>query len=313
MENFTAHEFDYLIQNAKELGAPARVIIASAEVPNIVEGAVMAKKEGIATPIFLGNHMVIRSILKELGESDDDYKIIAVPDATDPVQYAIDMIKAGEADVLMRGNTQTRDFLMPILNKSNHLLKDKLFTQVDTFRIPGMDKNIAISDTTLLVNPTMEQHEQVIKNMVKALKISGVNHPNIALLSLVETPNFHMKDTLEATNLVYKQRTEPFADCNLVGPIPYDLIVSKEAAKLKGYNCDCCGEFDGIVVPDLKVGNIMVKIFEHTLGANGFGVIMGGNIPIAITSRSDAPSKAFLSIVASRIMLAHINDDPAEK
>lgn len=311
MEDMNIKDFEYLVEKAKSYGSPARVVIANAEVPNILEGAVKAKKEGIAVPILIGNHMIIRSLLKDIGESDDEYRIISTTDPTNPVQYAIDMVKAGEADILMRGNTQTRDFIMPIINKSNHLLKNKLFTQVDIFKIPGMEKEIAISDTTMLVSPSTEQHEEVIKNMVRALKILGVDHPNIALLSLVEVPNFHMKDTLEATNLVYKQNTNPFADCNLVGPIPYDLIISKEAAKLKGYDCPYCGEFDGIVVPDLKVGNIMVKMLEHTVGATGFGVIMGANVPIAITSRSDPASKAFLSIVAARIMLANIDLEPS--
>ncbi|MCF0228278.1 MAG: hypothetical protein HUJ76_01120 [Parasporobacterium sp.] len=306
-------EFDLVVNKAKGYGKPARLVIASAECPNILEGAVMAKKEGIADPILIGNHMVIRSLLKDLGESDDDYKIISAPEGTDPVQFAIDKIKAGEADILMRGNTGTRDFLMPILDKKNKLLKNKLFTQVDFFKIPGMSKTVAISDTTLLVSPSTEQHREVIKNMVKALKILGVDNPNIALLSLVEVPSLDMKDTLEAANLVYRhQHSDPIAECNLVGPIPYDLIVSKEAAKLKGYDCDYCGEFDGIVVPDLKVGNIMIKVLEHSAGSMGFGVIMGANVPIAITSRSDAAGKAFLSIAAARIMLENIGSEPTE-
>ena len=229
-------DFDYVVQNAKSAGAPARVVIAGADVPMILKGAVMAQKEGFAKPILLGNEERIQATLAEIGESGDGCEILPVHDSVNLVQYAIDMVKAGSADILMRGNTQTRDFLMPVLNKSNHLLKDNLFTQVDLVKIPGMDKAIAISDVTILVNPSAEQHKEVIRNMVKALHISGVDHPNIALLSLVEIPSFHMNDTIEATNLVYEHKNEPIADCNLVGPIPYDLIVSKEAAQLKGYD-----------------------------------------------------------------------------
>jgi phosphotransacetylase len=134
------------------------------------------------------------------------------------------------------------------------------------------------------------------------LKLINVEHPNIALLSLVEKPSFHMKDTVEAQTLVIHQNQEPFADCNLVGPIPYDLIVSKEAARLKKYDCEFCGEFDGIVAPDLMSGNLMIKVLEMNARANSFGVIVGAKIPIAITSRSDSKEQAYLSLAACAVM-----------
>lgn len=90
--------------------------------------------------------------------------------------------------------------------------------------------------------------------MVDMLKTVGYERPNIALLSMVEKVAFHMKDTIEAQELVREHCRHPIADCQLVGPIAYDLILSKEAARLKGYDCPLCGEFDGIVVPSLLAG-----------------------------------------------------------
>ena len=102
--------------------------------------------------------------------------------------------------------------------------------------------------------------------------------------------------------MVKENRQRPFAECNLVGPIAYDLIVSKEAARLKGYDCPCCGEFDGIVVPNLATGNVMVKVLQQSAGADGFGVLVGAKIPIAITSRADKPEQAFYSLAACAAM-----------
>lgn len=102
--------------------------------------------------------------------------------------------------------------------------------------------------------------------------------------------------------MVRENEKRPFADCNLVGPIAYDLIVSKEAARLKGYDCPCCGEFDGIVVPNLATGNVMVKVLQQSAGASGFGVLVGAKIPVAITSRADAPDQAFYSLAACAAM-----------
>ena len=88
----------------------------------------------------------------------------------------------------------------------------------------------------------------------------------------------------------------------MVGPIPYDLIVSKEAARLKNYDCEYCGEFDGIVVPNLMAGNLLIKVLQMNARANSLGMIVGAKVPIAITSRSDSKEQAYLSLAACATM-----------
>ncbi|MBQ9155238.1 MAG: hypothetical protein IJ137_00485 [Eubacterium sp.] len=296
-------DFNMIVDKARELKKPIRVVIAGAECENILLGAFDAQESGFVYPILVGNHKRIWDILEQYGLKDREFDFHPISRDTNSVQYAIDMIQAGEADVLMRGNTQTRDFLLPVLNKSNRLLDGEgLMTHVVLVKIPDCEKILAISDPTILVRPSIEQRKEVIKNMVRALKLIGVEKPNIAILSLVEKPSFHMKDTVEAQTLVLHQQEEHFADCNLVGPIPYDLIVSKEAARLKKYDCEYCGEFDGIVAPDLMSGNLMIKILEMNSRANSCGVIVGAKIPIAITSRSDSKEQAYLSLAACAVM-----------
>lgn len=301
-ENF-ATDFNVIVDQAKALNKPVRVVIAGADVENILLGAFEAEASGFVYPILVGNQKRIWDLLEELDLKDRDFELHAVSDDVNVVQFSIEMILAGKADVLMRGNTQTRDFLMPVLNKGNHLLEgDGLMTHVVMLKIPDCEKITAISDVTILVDPSIEQRKSVIQNMVRALKLINVEQPNIALLSLVEKPSFHMRDTVEAQTIVLHQKEEPFADCNLVGPIPYDLIVSKEAARLKKYDCPYCGEFDGIVVPDLMSGNLLIKVLQMNARANSFGVIMGAKIPIAITSRSDSKEQAYLSLAACAVM-----------
>ena len=132
--------------------------------------------------------------------------------------------------------------------------------------------------------------------MAGTFKALGYEHPNIALLSLVEKPTFHMQDTVVAQQIVMDHHEKPIADCELVGPIAYDLIISKEAARLKSYDCPLCGEFDGIVTPSLLAGNLLVKVLQMHGRASSCGVIVGATIPIAITSRSDTEEQSFLSL-----------------
>ncbi len=302
--------FEGIVEKAKGVDRPMRVAIAAADAENILKGAFMAQDAGFVEPILVGNEGKIRAVLDAIGESGRAVQIIDASGGDSSIQFAIEMINSGDADCLMRGNSSTRDFLMPVLNKSNHLIQeDALVTHVVFLKVPGMQRLLAISDVTLLISPPMEARKQVVKNMVKALNAFDVRRPNIALLALVEKPSYQMRDTVEDQTMVREHQRRPIADCNLAGPIAYDLIMSKEAARLKGYDCPWCGEFDGIVVPNLATGNVMVKVLQHNAGATGCGVLVGAKIPVAITSRSDAPEQAFYSLAACAAMW----DAPAYK
>ena len=298
-----AAEFQTIIEKAKSQERPMRVAVAGADAENMLRGLFQAEAEGWVKPILVGNYEKIRATLEAIGCVDRKYDIQPTADGDSPVQFAIEMVNAGKADVLMRGNTQTRDFLMPILNKANHLIrKDALVTHVVLLKVPGYERLLAVSDVTLLINPTEDHRELVVKNMARTLHAFGIAKPNIALLAMVEKPSYHMRDTVEDQTMVREHQARPIADCNLVGPIAYDLIMSKEAARLKGYDNPACGDFDGIVVPNLMSGNLMIKILQHNAGALGCGILVGAKVPIAISSRSDQPEQTYMSLAACAAM-----------
>ena len=296
-------KFETIVNKARVGGKRMRVAVAGADSENILKGVFEAEADGFVEPILIGNYKRMMTMLESLGLKDRSYDLQPVDDATNVVQYAIEMIKSGNADALMRGNTSTRDFLMPVLNKANHLVReDRLVTHVVFLKIPGYEKLLAISDVTLLINPSADGRREVLKNIVRALRVFDIEHPNIALLALVEKPSFQMRDTVEDQTIVREHLAHPIADCNIAGPIAYDLIMSKEAARLKNYDCPYCGEFDGIVVPNLISGNLLTKVLQMNAGATGCGILVGAKIPVAITSRSEMPDKAYLSLAACTAM-----------
>ena len=114
---------------------------------------------------------------------------------------------------------------------------------------------------------------------------------------------FHMPDTIEAQRLVAEQKQRPFADCELWGPIAYDLILSKEAARLKDYDCPWSGGgFDGIIAPDLSTANTLVKSWLIHAHAVTCGAVVGAKVPIALTSRSANEEETYLSLVFCAVL-----------
>ena len=288
--------FEPIVERAKQISQPKRVVIAGADSENILLGAFEAQDAGFVTPVLVGEESKIVPMLERLGLKDKPYRLAATQPGEQVAQVAVDLVNQGEGDMLMRGNTQTREFLLPLLVPENGLRTDKLLTHIDLVCMPEYPKVIAIGDVTVTIEPNLQQKKLIIRNMVETLQAVGYEKPNIALLSMVEKVAFHMKDTVEAQELVREHRQRPIADCELVGPIAYDLILSKEAARLKGYDCPLCGEFDGIIVPSLLAGNLIVKCWQMHAHAKTCGLIVGAKVPVALTSRSDDKEVAFHSL-----------------
>ena len=289
-------DFNQIVERAKRSFRKMRVVIAGADAENILLGTFEAQDAGFATPVLVGEAEKIEPMLERLGLKDKPYSLVATQPGEDVVQAAVDVIRRGEGDVLMRGNTQTRDFLMALLDKKNELRTDKRLVHIDLVSMPEYPKLIAIGDVTVTIQPDIQQKKEIIRSMTETLESVGYEKPNIALLSMVEEVNFHMKDTVEAQELVRSHADTPIASCNLVGPIAYDLILSKEAARLKNYDEPLCGNFDGIVVPSLLAGNLIVKCWQMHTKAKTCGVVVGAKVPVALTSRSDDKEVSFLSL-----------------
>lgn len=294
--------FEQIVDRAKAAGRRSRVVIAGADAENILLGAFHAAEEGFAYPVLVGEEARVRPMLERLGLDKRDYELVPAHPGDNLTQKAIDLVNQGKGDVLMRGSTQTREFLLPLLDRKNNLRTDRLITHIDLVSMPEYPKLIAIGDVTVTVRPTLAQKRQIIRNMTDTLRYVEDETPNIALLALVEQPSFHMNDTIEARDLVKEHERHAIAHCNLVGPIAYDLILSKEAARLKGYHNELCGDFDGIVAPSLLAGNLVVKCWQMHAHARTCGVIVGARLPVAITSRSDSADVSYLSLAFCNVL-----------
>ena len=288
--------FDQIVERAKQSFRKKRVVIAGADAENVLLGTFEAQDAGFATPVLVGEAEKVEAMLARLGLKDKPYRLIPTQPGENVSQAAIEVVKRGEGDVLMRGNTQTQDFLIPLLDEKNGLRTKKRLIHIDLVSMPEYPKLIAIGDVTVTIEPSLQQKREIVQDMAEMLESVGYERPNIALLSLVERVSFHMKDTVEAQELVREHHQKPIANCNLVGPIAYDLILSKEAARLKGYDEPLCGEFDGIVVPSLLAGNLIVKCWQMHAHARTCGVVIGAKVPVALTSRSDDKDVSFLSL-----------------
>lgn len=295
--------FDNIISRIPKLPAPLRVVLAGSDGENMLAGLFQAQQEGFVQPVLVGDRARTMVQLEKQGLDKEPYTMVDVAPGHSATQAAIDIISCGDADILMRGNIPTRDFLMTVLDRKNGLRTDRIMSHVSLVSIPEYPKLLALSDMTVIIEPTYNQKKAIIKNTADALKAFGYENPKLALMALVENVTFQMPDTIEAQRLVTDQKQRPFADCELWGPIAYDLIISKEACRLKHYDCPWAGGgFDGIIAQNLLSANTLIKSWLIHAHAVTCGAVVGAKVPIALTSRSAAAEESFLSLVFCAVL-----------
>ena len=77
----------------------------------------------------------------------------------------------------------------------------------------------------------------------------------------------------------------------------------EKAAEIKGIKNTGAGKSDILLVPNVESGNALVKMMIYFMGACAAGVVIGGKVPVVITSRADDTQARLASIAAAIVAL----------
>ncbi len=111
-----------------------------------------------------------------------------------------------------------------------------------------------------------------------------------------------MPSSIEA-NEITKLAKEDNLNADVFGPLAFDNSISKKSAAIKGVKNIVAGDADILLVPSVETGNSLVKMMIYFMGACAAGVVVGGKVPIVITSRSDEAQARLASIAAAVVAL----------
>ena len=90
---------------------------------------------------------------------------------------------------------------------------------------------------------------------------------------------------------------------DVFGPLAFDNSISKKSAEIKGIKNAVAGQADILLMPSVETGNGLVKMMIYFMGACAAGVVIGGKVPVVITSRSDEAQARLASIAAAVVAL----------
>jgi phosphate butyryltransferase len=292
--------FNQIIERVVSANMP-RIAVAGAHDAHSVEAALEAARRKIVFPVLVGREPRVREILNQLGAHTGQYEIVDCGD-TPPGEKAVECVKNGEADFLMKGSIESKDLLKPLVDKNNNLSTGLAMSGFALCEIPNYPKLIVNTDGGMIIAPDLESKKQIVINAVKTLRAIGYENPKVAILCGVEVLNPKMPETVDAAALKEMNQRGEITGCEIEGPISYDLAMSAQSAQEKGFNCHHCGNFDILVSPNLAAGNMLTKSWTITAGGRWAGLIVGAKIPIVLTSRSSTAEEKFLSIALAALI-----------
>ncbi|MDR0886931.1 MAG: hypothetical protein LBN22_11400 [Clostridiales Family XIII bacterium] len=263
-------------------------------------------------------------------------KIIGTSNDTESARQAVALVKAGEADIPMKGLIHTATFMRAVLNKETGLTPIRRISQITIFENPALtdiahsDDSTAhsnsedgyldagnsnradagneyadnglryLTDCAINVDTTsIAVKTDIIKNAVHLAQVYGTPCPRVALLGAVETVSEKMPDTVQSAVLTQMNRRGQIGGCIIDGPLSLDNAISAEACARKGISSPIDGNADILVGSSLQESNTLSKSLHFYANFNTASVIIGTIEPYIMTSRTDAIENKINSIAAT--------------
>ena len=290
-----------LINRARKIGSVNAVIVNAGEILPM-ESAHKAVQNNLINPIFIGNETEIKKHAQKLNWDISKYEIIDEKDENSTASMAAKLAAEGKVKIIVKGHIHTEVLIKAVLKRRLNLIGKKRLSHVWHMTLDADDKPFIITDGVLNVLPKLEVKMHILRNAVNFANKIGIARPKVSVLSATEEILKSVPSSIEAQTIT-KRAKEENINADIFGPLAFDNSVSKKAAAIKKIKNEVAGSANILLVPNVETGNALVKMMIYFLGACAAGVVIGGKVPVVITSRADESEARLASIAAAIVAL----------
>jgi phosphate acetyltransferase len=289
-----------LIARAKGLPAASAVFAYPIHAESL-QSAATARDSGIMRPVLVGPEKEMREVAAQNSIELRQCRLIDAPHSRAALARALEMARAGEAEILVQGAIPTHEFLAPLVGP-NGLRTVRRLSHVLYIDVPGHPRPIILSDMMVNIEPTLEHKVEIVQNAIDFAHMLGIPDPKVAILAGIDTVTPKMRATLDAAALCKMADRGQIVGAVIDGPLGIDNAISLAAARSAHLKSAVAGQADVLIAPDLEAGNILAKQLEHVSDAISGGVVLGGRIPIVLANRNDSIESRVASLVLSLLV-----------
>ena len=284
----------------KKKGVKAAIVNAGMPLPML--SAQDAVKENLIEPIFIGNKEEIQKCAEDLKWDISQYEIINESIENNTAPIAAKLASEDKVKIIIKGHIHTDILMKEILRREYNLMGKTRLSHIWHMTIEKDDAPLIITDGALNVLPNIKTKMHILKNVINFSNRIGISRPKVSILSATEEVIESVPSSLEAAELTKLAEKENL-NADVFGPLAFDNSISKKSASIKGIKNSVAGEADVLLVPSVETGNSLVKMMIYFMGACAAGVVIGGKVPVVITSRSDEAPARLASIAAAVVAL----------
>jgi phosphate butyryltransferase len=263
----------------------------------------MAVKAGLVEGILVGDTEVIKEVCKEHGYDYSLFRLVHEPNDVKGAEKAVELIRNGEADIIMKGLVSTDKYMRAILNKEKGLLPPKTtLSHVTVMECPAYHKLLVISDVAIIPCPDLSQKKAMIGYVTKTAKMMGIEKPKVALIAPTEQVLDKVQSTVDAAILAKMGERGQIPGVLIDGPMALDVAIDKESADIKKIRSEVAGDADCLIFPNLESGNVFYKTNTKLGHSEQGAVLMGAKVPSVLSSRGDSVETKLNSIALAALL-----------
>jgi phosphate acetyltransferase len=287
VQHLRRHEkYERLIAATKGL-QPLATAVAHPCDDTSLRGALEAAEAGMITPILVGPKERVHAVAASADLAINDFEIIDVPHSQAAAEKAVEIVRTGKAELLMKGSLHSDEILGAVTKRDTGLRTGRRISHVFVMDVPTHRETLFITDAAVNIAPDLQAKRDIVQNAIDLYAGLGFGTPKVAILSAVETVNPDIPSTIDAAALCKMADRGQITGGELDGPLAFDNAISPEAAHIKGIKSPVAGRAQILVVPDLEAGNMLAKNLSFLSNADAAGIVLGARVPIILTSRAD--------------------------
>jgi phosphate acetyltransferase len=297
-------KYERLLERCKTLAAIPTAVVHPCE-ESALTGAVEAAQAGLIDPILVGPIARIEETASSAKLDLGKIEIVDAAHSVESAKKAVDLVKQGRAEVLMKGSLHSDELLSAIVSRDGGLRTGRRVSHVFVMDVPTYHKVLIVTDAAINIAPTLEDKVDICQNaidLVSSLRHDKSEKPKVAILAAVETVTTKMPATIDAAALCKMAERGQIKGGILDGPLAFDNAISKQAAATKGIKSAVAGDPDILLVPDLEAGNILAKQLSFLANADSAGLVLGAKVPVILTSRADSVRSRIASCAVATLV-----------
>jgi len=273
--------------------------------PDVLESLGQAEPLGLAQPILVGTPAKIEAAAKKAGYSLRPETLLQTTGEDASIRLAIDLVREGKADLLMKGKVTTASLIRGILDKERGLRTGGQLSQVIVFQVPHIPRLMIMTDGAINIAPTLAQKADITRNAIMVAHALGNAEPKVVLLTALEFVNPEMPATVDAAALAQMNRRGQITGAYLEGPLAMDVPLSRFAAERKNIQSPVVEATDIFIAPDIEAANILYRAILYFAKGESGGIVVGARVPLVLLSRAETPETKIRSIALALLVQHH--------